>query len=551
MRILTALVIAGLVTACSYREPVSVRFFDSRGERLSIYALSKKALPFSVPLNDEGRYRYALERLVTVPPSSSIEISYTLEADGAPLQGGLVIEFEKNVSYTLPLNISFLTGGVQTNTLRYAMPIDSKPFSAFTLKSLGGGKSAVRITALGIVPRRVGFEQSAGEIITSPYINGSTLSDGKPVLVLDPPEEARPAPPYMLRFTGLSRGSAFQTGSRRFEFVAGGAASSELTIQSVLLGEDVFPLILEGTAQSAYISTGFAAALPEPVVTDPAFVLAIPQKNWRDSRYELFSWDIFPSILIFDTESYAVQDRLLKRLSFFAEKKGFRGRVVSDAELEGKHGWNAHDYRAITLAEFFNAAHSANVALNKEERELEAILIANGIILPGEDGGFLPGDGAVISISRESSPHLRARFLVHECYHGIFFIDSDFREFSEARYANFNPKARAFARSYLDYLAYDITDSYLTVNEFMAYIIQQPAGPAGEYFGKYAAGKIEESEWRSAILPKKDEDSGTWPLLTAAFDAEAAAFSDYAFKRWGIAAGRVSRLKIQRVETKT
>ena len=76
-------------------------------------------------------------------------------------------------------------------------------------------------------------------------------------------------------------------------------------------------------------ATAFSQGSPIPA--DPADILSYRVESWRNSRYEVFSWDAFPEILIFDTANYAVQDRLFKRLAFFVEKTGFRGRLSTDA----------------------------------------------------------------------------------------------------------------------------------------------------------------------------------------------------------------------------
>ena len=101
----------------------------------------------------------------------------------------------------------------------------------------------------------------------------------------------------------------------------------------------------------------------EPITSNPREVLAYPIERWRDSRYEVFSWDDFPEILIFDTSTFAVQDRLFKRLAFFVEKAGFQGRLMTDAQMEGLHGWNAHDYSAESLANFFEAVRRTNFSI--------------------------------------------------------------------------------------------------------------------------------------------------------------------------------------------
>jgi hypothetical protein len=274
--------------------------------------------------------------------------------------------------------------------------------------------------------------------------------------------------------------------------------------------------------------------------------LTYSRDAWRDSRFELFTWAAFPSVLIFDTADYAVQDRLFKRLAFFVEKQGFRGRLAPDAEIAELHGWNAHDYRAEDLARFFEAARAEKFPLLKEERELETILLNAGIILR-ENGtaNYISGEGAVISISRESPPYLRSLFMAHEGFHGLFFIDEDFRDFSRRRWDTLSRPAKRFIRSYFEYQRYDMNDQYLVVNEFMAHILQQPASMAAAYFGETLAGRISEHEWRHTVLPPKDEATNTWPELAAAFSAEAAAFTTYANQRWGLSAGRTWRVNVR------
>ena len=274
-------------------------------------------------------------------------------------------------------------------------------------------------------------------------------------------------------------------------------------------------------------------------------VLAWPEERWRSRRYEVFRWDRFPSLLIFDTAGYAVQDRMLKRLAFFVEKAGFRGRLAPDAEIAPLHGWNAHDYRAADIARFFEAARETNFPLLGEEKELEQILFDTGIILK-TDGGITGGSGGIISISRESEDYLRGRFMAHEGFHGIFFIDEDFRNFSRRRWEQFPPQAKRFITSYFDFQHYDINDSYLVVNEFMAHILQQPVSLAGNYFGQTIAGRIDSSPWRRALLPEKDEVSNSWPELAETFTAEAGEFSAYVQSRWGLSAGRVRLVTVRR-----
>jgi hypothetical protein len=79
----------------------------------------------------------------------------------------------------------------------------------------------------------------------------------------------------------------------------------------------------------------------------------------------------------------------------------------------------------------------------------------------------------------------------------------------------------------------------------MAHCLQQPASQALRYFGETLASRIDASSWRRAVLPKKDEATGTWPTIGEAFRQEAAAFSAYVNGRWGLAAGRVRQVTVR------
>jgi hypothetical protein len=293
-------------------------------------------------------------------------------------------------------------------------------------------------------------------------------------------------------------------------------------------------------AGSSLHSYAKAPPFPEPVAADPGLVLSWPVESWRDRRYEVFRWETFPSLLIFDFADYAAQDRMLKRLAFFVEKKGFRGRLAPDSEIAELHAWNAHDYRAEDLARFFQAVREAQFPMLAEERELERILLDSNVIRRAGDK-IAAGEGGIISISRESSDYLRSLFMAHEGFHGLFFIDGDFRAFSRSRWQQLPVQAKRFIVSYFGYQQYDTADEYLLVNEFMGHVLQQPVSQAAYYFGVTLPSRLE-SSWRRADLPPKVE--GSWPVLAATFTREAEAFSGYVGNRWGLAAGRVSLVNV-------
>jgi len=91
-----------------------------------------------------------------------------------------------------------------------------------------------------------------------------------------------------------------------------------------------------------------------------------------------------------DTADYGILDRFFNRLAFYVEKAGYVGRILDDADLSGKHAYNAHDYRAEDLARFFTAVRSREVKLNRLEDILQRALERSGVIVR-RGSGFEPG----------------------------------------------------------------------------------------------------------------------------------------------------------------
>ncbi|MEJ5189937.1 MAG: hypothetical protein WHT84_12050, partial [Breznakiellaceae bacterium] len=224
-------------------------------------------------------------------------------------------------------------------------------------------------------------------------------------------------------------------------------------------------------------------------------------------------------------------------------------KLWKDEEIEEFRGWNAHDYRAEDLAQFFSVAAEIAFPLNQEEQELKELLLANGIIQKGDDfSPYLPGRGAVLSIARGAEEYLRTLFLVHEGFHGLFFIDPEFQEFAGARWKELDPKAKRFLTGYfsLDSLQYDTANEYLMKNELMAYVLQQNVGAASHYFGSVLPSRLYQTGWGRSFLPLQDRKTGTWPLLARLLTAEAQAFNRFVQERYGLTAGKVWRLTIRR-----
>ncbi|MFP3090997.1 hypothetical protein LQZ21_11800 [Treponema sp. TIM-1] len=549
--------------ACAYKEPAAFPVYAPSGPPSTLWGLSKNSAAGIIPLDGSKPLNYRFQKPLSLPPDMSLELEYGFRLGDGPAGNlsawkdryRIVLRVEGEAPWELPWDGSFLGAGKVPEKIRYGIPLLGSEIEQFSLTletredagpSPAGGKGLVfAIRSLRFLPRWFGFvregEGAAAALGVTPFVSGGIVAgQGGPVqtVLIDPLLPYRIPGPVELSLSGEAAPVEVALGRVRYEY-AGGPEPGPIHLPAGAVPGEPYPLVVTGDGQIDTLRLVKAPALPFPeaIPADPGVILVYDRTLWRDPRYEVFQWEHFPSVLIFDTADYAVQDRLFKRIAFFVEKKGIAGRLLTDREMADLHGWNAHDYRAEDLAAFFSAARTKNFPLSPEEEELENILHGAGILTPAG-----PGAGAVLSLSRESSDYLRGLFMVHEGFHGLFFIDADFREFCRRRWEGLDPGARRFLRSYFDYQGYEVNNPLLVINEFMAHCLQQPVSRAGWYFGEVLAGRINESSWRREVLPPMDEASGTWPDLSRAFMREAEALSSYVNRRWGFTAGRIRRL---------
>ncbi len=248
------------------------------------------------------------------------------------------------------------------------------------------------------------------------------------------------------------------------------------------------PRSVEVTAEDAGEQAGPAmraceiAFIPEdvPIPSDPGLILAYERALWRGRDFEVFSWDLFPHVLVLDTADYAVQDGMFKRLAFFVEKAGYTGTIPPVSELEKRHGYNAHDYGAADLARFFSAARADRLPLTPGETALLKLLLANGVLT--ESGSALePREGAVLSISRSSPPALRRLLLTHESFHGAYFSLPEYRDSCVRVWDSLSDAEQEVWRLFLSASAYNVQDRNLVINEFQAYLFQQDRRKVGDF----------------------------------------------------------------------
>jgi hypothetical protein len=287
---------------------------------------------------------------------------------------------------------------------------------------------------------------------------------------------------YTIAFTGdgPSDSRSFTVmsdpGRERVEVPAGGVG---FVPREIRVADEGIPSGATATSKSVVRSAGISyVADDQPIPADPGMILEYDRSSWRSKDFEVFAWTGFPRVLIFDTADYDVQNDMFTRLAFFAEKPGYAGTILDRGDIEKNHGWNAHDYRAEDLGLFFTKARATGIALTPGESALLNILLENGIVTGG-DTGYLPGEGAVLSISRSSSESLRRQLLTHECFHGVFFSLPGFRDSCEKIWSSLSGLEREVWLLFLGSSDYDADNQYLMVNEFQAYLFQQTRDKVG------------------------------------------------------------------------
>ena len=256
-----------------------------------------------------------------------------------------------------------------------------------------------------------------------------------------------------------------------------GFVPADITVQQFETGLDMVDslemkeIALDGQAPMTPLPADFKQILEN----DPA--------QWRYSDWEVYSWESFPGILIIDFQNFNIQSHMLKRLSFFVEKKGYTGKIHSFLRLSGKADWNAHNYKAKDLAAFFTEADHSGALLTAAETYLRELLVTNDIIAKNEAGYTGGEDKGIVSVSQESLPHVRSMLLTHEGYHGLFYAAPGLKELVYDLWDKLAPEAQEMWVEYLrtaDAWNYDYENGYLLRNELLGYMMQQK--DFGEYF---------------------------------------------------------------------
>ena len=411
----------------------------------------------------------------------------------------------------------------------------------FTSLPRGGAEDTEnpsRLSVIGVSVREAeyGIETGSGgaafsrgsSLVRNPTVSSESVSVEHPYAAEDDPVAVLGAGPGRVRLHTEEGRTAV------IDFFASGV---EVLPLSALGGAGIVTAEMEGPGAFRELYIRPSIRLEQPFSLDLGSILALPAPEDAQSPYTLFRWSVLPETLVFDFRDYSVQDAYLKRLAFFVEKEGFRGRLASDAEIARLHGWNAHDYRAQDLAKFFDRAAETAFPLSTAERELQAILEAQGILIR-QGSRIQPGRGAFISISRESSVYFRRLFLNHEASHALMFLDEEYRRLAQSLWKAQGAEERRFWNVFLSNRDYDSEDVYLSYNEFQAYMVQQPLPRLEAWLRDIAYARLAKSYPERAPAMLADLEAAL-----PGFKARAAVLDDYLRKTYGLGAGAFERVR--------
>jgi len=544
----TASLFAALTLAASCKAPAVTGFEwkDSSGKAILFSQAS------AWPEGEEGRFgpkrttnRYIPAQALTIDPEEAIEVLVTRRGNKGSEQGDSVrinLSLSSKVDGSLPLATASFP--LLENKAKLIIGIDTRSLIASLSVSAVGSGSIFEISSIETVQSFRGIEGQKEAIRVSSGFTMALQGANREMTITRPfagaeASERKPGDPQrgiLIEYGKAPKTSVIRIdvrlkdGSERAFRLRSHPAGMRTVLDESIVPEDAEQITLWSTTDLE-ISTFYAASLK-----GADYRLADLGRIMRDegpvNDFSLYRWDMIPSVMALDFKDYATQDKYLKRLAFFVEKAGYRGVLAKDEDIAALHGYNAHDYRAEDLAAFYQAAREKAFSLGAEEKELESLLIEAGTLkLSG--GKIRAGTGALISVARESGEALRWTLLTHESMHAIFFTDPDYRSFVRSLWASVGSEERWFWKTYLGWAAYDVGSEYLMSNEFQAYLLQQPAAMAEEYFSKRKAEELLEKH--GELRPRVEEYMSKYGK---SFAERAKQLEEWLYGKYGVEAGR-------------
>ncbi|MDR2136466.1 MAG: hypothetical protein LBO76_07610, partial [Treponema sp.] len=296
LRLVAPLVVLG---SCSRFSRTSVEFQTGLAGSI-LYAPDRRAASGVLDFSGARSVEFRPDPPLPVPALVSLELEYgtgpglefvlSYAASGAPGEAPSFVlpEARVPIRYAVPLE------GDTLDALRIGLAGASGGASgAESANGAGASGAALELKSLSLIGRWYGVERDGRGLRMSPFV-----SAGGPERVdIDVPANfAFPGGADLeIRARGMVRWTA---GSFRFERPAGGG----FVIPSGVFPGRAHRVLVEGEGITGVrLVPAQYRPFPSPVPLDPAMVLSYPYISWRREDYEVFRWDAFPSLLIFDT----------------------------------------------------------------------------------------------------------------------------------------------------------------------------------------------------------------------------------------------------------
>lgn len=253
-----------------------------------------------------------------------------------------------------------------------------------------------------------------------------------------------------------------------------------------------FPVFAQNTLKSNVPNTSLTTMpVPVPITTTAQTIFLSNPATWRQKSYEVYRLSIGNNIIVIKFSSYAEQRKFFFRLTYFSNQNENEYNIQPASQYDGMHSYNANDYSAEILANFFNQLSNQNMDAEPGERVLLNMALSYKIIKK-TNSGYLPLTGAIISFSIETEIKQRKRYLVHETMHGLFYTVPKLRESIFAIIEKLNPKEKYFWYLFLKHKGeldnrpglpgYNISNMYLVSNEIFAHVMQSELEDFDDYF---------------------------------------------------------------------
>lgn len=516
-----ALVFAFQVTSCAPKELSGLRFVTGEGAST---ALSRPGSETSTKVGSDETARFVLARPLSF--DTDLDISIRGEGTGSI---GITAYKDANRKRIIATGVFTTIKGMLMD-LRLQIPAETE-FSALELSA--DADAAFDISALSAAEKFVGARLDDGTCTVDSTTSIHLSPEGKVIsATMALPSGMDASVVVKLETDGIARvvsGRGPELSVNGYEATL--KAKSPLAIPAAAFG-DASTVLLESEAGIASLTIAEGGKAP---LSDLYAILGAPEPK---GDFSLYRWDILQATLVFDFKDYDTQDRYLKRLAFYAEKPGFRGRLAGNNEIAPLHGWNAHDYSTGTLKAFFGKAAESTFPLESEELALLDVLLERGILIRGEDGRLAEGKGAIISIARESTQALRRLFIDHEATHALLFQDVEYAKLAERLWRSLGNDIRWFWRLHFAWRRYDTNDEFLTFNEMQAYLVQQPNRAVPAYYENLVKRLAD-------AYPRHEHKLETIaPEVIVQAVNDAATLNQYLTTRWGISGGNFGRIKV-------